>query len=107
VVADVLLSRWYGFVRSQRCWACGSWPSGSVPVEAAHWRLVVSGKTGDLLPRSHRGLAAWGCIPLCRGCHLEQHRVGESAFVERLPRLGERWGSLLLGFFLEANDVDD
>jgi hypothetical protein len=107
LVSDALLRRWYGFVKSRPCLACGARGSGLLPVEAAHVRVVVSFKTGDLLPRSHKGRAAWGCVPLCRRCHLEQHEVGERRFFEDVPRLGERWGSLLLEFFRGGEDGGD
>jgi hypothetical protein len=99
-VVSAALKRWYGFLHEQECVRCGARPTVTNPVEAAHWRLVVSAKTGDLLPRSHQGQAAWGCLPLCRACHLEQHEVGERAFSEEIrPGPAERWGTLLLRFF--------
>jgi hypothetical protein len=72
------LRGWYRFVKTRRCSACGAWP----PVEAAHVRVLLSDKTGVRLPRSHKGRAAWGCIPLCKECHLRQHEMGEEAFRE-------------------------
>jgi len=76
-VTDALRA-WYRYVKTRRCCACGEWP----PVEAAHVRVLLSGKTGERLPRSHTGRAAWGCIPLCKPCHLRQHEMGEEAFRE-------------------------
>jgi hypothetical protein len=79
--------------------ACGSRVG---PVEAAHVQVVVSRKTGGLLPRGHTGEAAWGCVPLCRKCHQEQHQVSEREFFGRCSRHpAEVWGSLLLRFMLE------
>lgn len=95
--------RFYGFVKEQKCLGCGVFPTSGNPIEAAHVKLVVSGKTGRLLPRSHSGEAAWGCVPLCRSCHLTQHEVGEDAFFEGnspVP-VAASWGSLLLRFFTE------
>jgi len=106
-VSDALLRRWYVFVKFQPCVACGARGSSVLPIEAAHVRIVVSSKTGDLLPRSHKGRAAWGCVPLCKRCHLRQHEVGERRFFEDVPRLAERWGSLLLEFFRGDSDGGD
>ena len=71
------LKGWYEFVHSLPCAACGAHG-----VEAAHMRVILSSKTGDRLPRSHKGRAAWGCLPLCKPCHLEQHTIGEYAFAD-------------------------
>ena len=77
------------------------------PIEAAHVLTVVSKKSRSVMPRSHKGLAAWGCVPLCRSCHLELHEVGEDAFFEILgkPR-GAIWGTLLLEFGLSTGFLD-
>jgi 5-methylcytosine-specific restriction endonuclease McrA len=71
------------------------------PIEAAHFRLVVSEKTGDVLPRSHKTEAAWGAVPLCKACHLRQHTMSEADFREETLYFAEKWGSLLLRFFTE------
>lgn len=34
------------------------------------------------MPRSHKTLAAYACIPLCKPCHLQQHEIGERQFQE-------------------------
>lgn len=66
-------------------------------------RVLLSSKTGDVLPRSHKGRAAWGCIPLCKECHLRQHEIGEQQFAE-LTRLdyGAIIGTNLVRFFVEG-----
>lgn len=47
-------------------------------------RCLLSSKTGDVLPRSHKGRAAWSCIPLCKQCHtgdgMSIHAMGERKF---------------------------
>jgi hypothetical protein len=97
------LRGWYGFLRGLACVGCGSWGLVGCPVEVAHVRVVVSGKSGLVLGRSHKGLAAWGAVPLCRECHLVLHRVGEDAFFEGLGLVvGGVWGSLLLEFGLSG-----
>jgi len=66
-------------------------------------RALLSSKTGDVLPRSHKGRAAWGCIPLCKECHLQQHEIGEQQFAE-LTRLdyGGIIATNLVRFFVEG-----
>ena len=94
-----LLREWYGFVKWQPCAACGAYP----PTEAAHVRVLRSDKTGDLLPRSHKGRAAWGCVPLCKECHLKQHTMSEDQFADLT---GIDYGSIistnLVRFFVEG-----
>lgn len=94
------LRNWYGFVKAQPCFSCGAFPTTHNPVEAAHFRLLVSRKTGQLLPRSHQGEAAWGCVPLCRECHQRQHEGSERDFLEENPLLPQYWGTLLVRFFV-------
>lgn len=92
------LKRWYGFIKTRTCAACGAQP----PCDAAHVRVLRSGKTGMLLPRSHKGRAAWGCIPLCKECHLDQHDMGEAAFAaDRELNYGQIVATLLVAHFVE------
>lgn len=98
--ADPKLRRWYAFVKEQPCMACGWRATHDRPVEAAHVTVVVSDKTGALLPRGHTGEAAWGCVPLCKTCHKAQHDFGERQFfLDCLRHPAEVWGTLLLRFF--------
>ena len=80
------LAHWYGWIKARPCLRCGA----TQHVEAAHIRGFVSFRTGDVLPRSHKGLQAYSCVPLCVDCHREAddsvHAVGEAAFFERLGR---------------------
>jgi 5-methylcytosine-specific restriction endonuclease McrA len=102
MATDKQLKRWYGFVKGQPCAACRKHATHENPVEAAHMHLVTSRRTHDLIPRGHKGEAAWGCIPLCRRCHEEQHQIGERNFRELMrPDAAEVWGSLLLRFFTD------
>jgi len=100
-VTPALIKRWYGYIKFQNCFSCGARGDGGNPIEAAHFRLVISGKTGDLLPRSHKTEAAWGAVPLCRACHLRQHTMSETVFREEISNFAEKWGTLLLRFFTE------
>lgn len=60
------LSRFYQVVASYPCLRCGASP----PSEVAHIQAVASTRVvGNFLPRSHRGMAAYGAIPLCPSCH--------------------------------------
>lgn len=98
-----VVKRWYGFVKFQPCMACGTRGNTGNPIEAAHFQLVVSGKTGDLLPRSHKTEAAWGAVPLCKECHTRQHTMREADFRGEIPNFAEKWGTLLLHFFTEES----
>lgn len=57
------------WVRGHACCACGS----TTAIECAHVRVGTGGGTG--FKPSDR----W-CISLCRDCHAEQHRLGETYF---------------------------
>jgi len=76
---------YYAFVARQACLRCSA-----RPVEVAHIRLIISPKTGLLMPRSHKTLARFGCVPLCADCHRHApdsiHNVGEESFNESLGR---------------------
>ena len=92
------LRGWYRFVKTRRCQACGAQP----PCDAAHVRVLRSGKTGALLPRSHKGRAAWGCIPLCRDCHTMQHGMGEAAFAAEFElNYGQIVATMLVAHLVE------
>lgn len=60
------------FVRRHACSACGS----QTAIECAHVRTGTGGGMG--VKPSDR----W-CISLCKDCHQDQHRIGESAFAKR------------------------
>lgn len=97
---DPRAKRFMAFVKEQPCMACGHPGTHARPIEAAHVTLVVSAKTGALLPRGHTGEAAWGCVPLCKPCHQRQHEMGERPFfMDCLRHPAEVWGTLLLRFF--------
>jgi len=60
------------FVRSQRCLACGDWPSDD------HHPLLTEARRK--LGKSHD----WQVVPLCRPHHMEIHdRLGEQKFVDK------------------------
>lgn len=61
---DALLHEWYDYLSALPCLACGA-----QPVEIAHFSLLPSSKSGDLMPRSHKTLAAFAALPLCPNCH--------------------------------------
>lgn len=95
---DEMLMSWYGWVKTRSCASCSEQP----PTEAAHVRVMLSSKTGGLLGRSHKGRAAWACIPLCKKCHTMQHEIGEARFAE-LAGLdyGKVVATNLVRFFVE------
>lgn len=101
-MADQLLMDWYHFTKSQECAACGAYP----PTEAAHVRVMLSDKTGEVLGRSHKGRAAYGCIPLCKECHATQHEWGEARFAAmRELDYGRIVATNLVRFFVEEEGV--
>ncbi len=73
------IKRWYAVVAEKLCLGCGGWP-----VELAHFELLVSAKTGQLLPR-RTGINEWAVIPLCDECHRSGkesiHNLGESGWM--------------------------
>ena len=70
---------YYQMIKKDRCLCCGHYGSLSNPIEAAHIETVLSPKTGDIMPRSHKGPSAWSAIPLCQSCHELQHQNGPEA----------------------------
>lgn len=98
-MADEMLMRWYGWVKTRSCASCSEQP----PTEAAHVRVMLSSKTGGLLGRSHKGRAAWACIPLCKKCHSMQHDMGETRFAELTGiDYGQVVATNLVRFFVEG-----
>ena len=96
------LQHWYGFIKARPCLRCGT----TEQIEAAHVRGFVNVQTGALLRRSHKGLAAWCCLPICSSCHRTApdslHNVGEEAFIAELgaARTFQTLATLLAMFFV-------
>src|SRR5690625_191518 len=94
----------FAFVAKQPCLRCGVFG-----VEVAHIRLLVSRKTGDVLPR-RKGAARVSVVPLCADCHRHApdsiHNVGEAAFSDSLGRgdgyLLRAAATLIVAFFVEG-----
>jgi len=100
-----MLREWYGFVKWLPCCVPGC--SEQPPTEAAHVRVMLSTKTGGLLGRSHKGRAAWACIPLCKEHHLEQHERGEFRFgQEQRLDYGQVVATNLVRFFVEREEEE-
>lgn len=96
-----MLHEWFGWVKGQPCCCCSEQP----PTDAAHVRVMRSTKTGELLGRSHKGRAGYGCIPLCRQHHLEQHEIGEARFAEYHGiNYGQIVATNLVRFFVEREE---
>jgi len=110
-VSNVSLKEFYKWIKWMPCAACGAPP----PCDAAHVRSIRSDKTGRLLPRSHKGRAAWGVIPLCRECHMDGkysiHNVGEARFAADNSLVYGQWVATYLVMWLEhvmeQEDEDD
>lgn len=95
----------FEFVARQPCLRCGTFG-----VEVAHIRLLLSRKTGDVLPR-RSGPAHVTVVPLCPNCHRHApdsiHNVGEEAFSDGLGRgqgyLLRAAATLIVEFFVEGS----
>lgn len=95
------IKSWYEFMGEQNCLGCEVWP-----VQLAHIRLLVSPKTGTMLPR-RIDINEWAVIPLCQECHMDRtdsiHRVGETRWMENHEWSQEKllrwWTSLFLDWF--------
>lgn len=75
------LIEYYAFVKAKPCLACGRLPEPGKPNHADHLK-PWSEKLGGFGARSHKGLAAWYCVPLCPECHHKRHTMREEAFYE-------------------------
>ena len=79
---DDKLKRFYQAVKFSPCLACGK-PG---PSEAAHISVIASLKNaGATIPRGHKGIAAYGAIPLCYECHRGPrgiHSTTEAEWIE-------------------------
>jgi len=97
------IKSWYNFVGQQNCLGCQVWP-----VQLAHIKLLISPKTGEMLPR-RIDINEWAVIPLCEDCHLGKsdsiHEVGETRWWENngwsQEKLLRWWTSLFLGWFTQ------
>lgn len=62
---QALLRDYYRFVKQHGCLRCGA----LVDIEAAHIKPPSRKMRAAFAPRSHKGAAAFICIPLCSNCH--------------------------------------
>lgn len=76
-------------LRECPCLGCGS----DIGCEAAHLR-AASGAYGKKSGMGKKPSDSW-CLPLCTGCHTEQHAIGERQF----------WGQLGFNPFLVATQL--
>lgn len=103
-----LMAAWYSHVGEMACWGCLGHP-----VELAHFKALVSQKTGEPLNR-RTGINEWAVIPLCPECHRlgkqSIHRVGETAFFLHIRMTTweaiQAWASMF-GAFMAENAVLD
>lgn len=91
--------RWFSWLSEKSCVGCGAWP-----VEIAHVQMLMSPKTGLVLPR-REGIAIWGGIPLCVKCHRTGeksiHAIGETAFWKEPGRSHHAIITLWASWFVE------
>jgi hypothetical protein len=91
---------WKEHVRAQPCLVCGV-----KPVQYAHFKALVSPKTGEMQNRKE-GLSDWLGIPLCEPHHLSDrrsiHMIGEEAFILEhfggIDVLMGLWATILLSW---------
>ena len=98
---------WYGYIKDQPCAACGQWGSTSDPIEVAHIRCLISEKTNQPLPRSHKGFAAYSCLPLHRSEHLQLHERGEKPWLDQhigLERAFSLVATLIARYYISQED---
>lgn len=91
-------SEWYEFIKQHECIACGWWGTHDNPIEAAHFEGVIHPRTKQPAKRSHKGIAGWACVPLCRTCHLEMDGWEEHSVAKGMLYRGllTQWLVLLL-----------
>lgn len=77
------LKAYYAFVKSKPCLACGAYPLPGNPNHADHIK-PYSPKLNALGTRSHKGHAAYFCVPLCPSCHAKRHSTREESFYESI-----------------------
>jgi len=75
------LRKYYLFVKEKPCLACGKISSLTEPSEADHI-MAWSEKLKGFGTRSHNGVHAYFCVPLCRECHRERHKHPEEEWYE-------------------------
>lgn len=80
------------FVRSHGCAQCRS----TAGIEVAHVRLGSGAGVGQK-PDD------WRTVSLCKGCHAEQHRVGEATFWQRYYRENMQTVERLIDEFCKAS----
>lgn len=72
------ISSYYLYVKSRPCVACGNQATLLEPNDADHIQPPSTKLPGQLAPRTHNGLGAYYCLPLCKPCHLSRHMRSES-----------------------------
>lgn len=97
-----VLKKYYRFIKQKPCVVCGRY--GGVLNHADHVK-AWSPKLRDIGGRSHKGDAAWFCVPLCPECHAKRHTMREADFYEQngwpLHKLYAYIAHNVLTFFLE------
>lgn len=93
---------YYGWLKRQRCAACGAHGLHDNPIEVAHVRGIYSHKTKQLTHRGHKGAQAWAALPLCRSCHSSLHSGNERLWLEsRVPYHAQQTLTNVLTFLTE------
>ncbi len=102
------LRGYYKYVKSLPCLACGRLPRPGNPNHADHIR-PYSYKFNHFTVRSHNGLPAFYCVPICPECHRTRHTMREQDFYEQagypLAVLYAYLAMQILQYFNEYQDV--
>jgi len=78
---DQMLKKYYLFVKNKPCLACQKPSTLREPSEADHIKPWVD-KLKTFGARSHKGISAYFCVPLCRECHKKRHQAAEEEWYE-------------------------
>ncbi len=98
------MQAWYDHVGEMDCWGCGGHP-----VERAHFKALISQKTGLRLGRRN-GINEWAVMPLCSVCHRTGensiHAIGEPRFFKIVLERSRcevirMWASMFTAFIAE------
>lgn len=101
---SALICCWHAHVAGQDCLCCGQ-----VPVEVAHFKGLMSQKTGLALA-CRSGINDWAVLPLCRECHRlgggSFHMMSEASFFETRLEMSRfevlrYWASMFTAFIVE------
>lgn len=97
------IKKYYTYVKSLPCLACGQQSEPLKRSEVDH--IFAFSTKQSMAPRSHKGMAAYYCVPLCKQCHIVRHRQREEDFYKSVGYPPKRLYAYLvhqiLAFFVD------